>query len=108
AAAGTYSLTITVLGCPSLVGTTPAVVVNPIPATPAPASNSPICAGSNLNLTTALVAGATYSWTGPNAFVSALQNPTIAGATAAAAGTYSLTITVLGCPSLVGTTPAVV
>ena len=35
----------------------------------------------------------TYSWTGPNAFTSALPNPTITAATAAASGVYNLSIT---------------
>ena len=46
------------------------VTVNPLPATPAPGSNSPICDGTNLNLTGPAVGGATYSWTGPNSFSS--------------------------------------
>lgn len=107
AGAGTYSVTATVAGCPSSFGTT-TVVVNPIPSTPAPSSNSPICVGQTLNLTTTAVAGATYSWTGPNSFSSALQNPTITGATTAATGTYSLTVTVNGCTSAVGTVSATV
>jgi gliding motility-associated-like protein len=107
AASGTYSVTATVAGCPSAFGTV-AVVVNPIPTTPAPTSNSPICVGQTLNLTTSAVAGATYAWAGPNAFSSALQNPTIPGATAAASGTYSLTVTVAGCTSPVGTVTVLV
>ncbi len=35
---------------------------------------------------------AAYSWTGPNGFTSSLQNPTISGVTAAAAGDYVLTV----------------
>ncbi|TND08455.1 MAG: CHU large protein [Bacteroidetes bacterium] len=102
AATGTYSVTVTVNGCNSPVATT-VVTVNAIPATPAPASNSPICVGQTLNLTTSPVVGATYSWTGPNSFSSAVQNPSIAGATVAASGTYSLVVTVNGCSSLAGT-----
>jgi len=101
-AAGTYSVTVTVNGCSGSTGTT-AVVINPTPATPVPSSNSPICAGSTLTLATATVATATYSWTGPNAFTSALQNPTIVAATTAATGTYSVTITVGLCASTAGT-----
>lgn len=107
AMAGTYSVTVTVAGCTSAFGTT-TVVVNPIPATPTCGSNSPVCAGATINLTTPLVAGATYNWTGPAAFSSTLQNPTRPSATLAMAGTYSVTITVAGCTSAVGTTTVVV
>jgi gliding motility-associated-like protein len=107
AMAGTYSVTVTTNGCTSAVGTT-AVVVNTTPATPSPSSNTPVCTGNTINLSTAAVAGATYSWTGPSAFASALQNPTRAGATLAMAGTYSVTVTTNGCTSAVGTTTVVV
>jgi|GEM_PF-866290 len=107
AMAGTYSLTVTTNGCTSAVGTV-AVVVNTTPATPAPSSNSPVCTGNTINISTAAVAGATYSWTGPNSFSSALQNPSITNATAAMAGTYSLTVTTTGCTSAVGTVAVVV
>ncbi len=102
AAAGTYSCTATVSGCQGPPGTT-SVVVNPIPATPTAASNSPICAGQTLNLTASTVSGATYSWTGPNSFTSTLQNPSIVNATTAASGVYSVTATVNGCSSPPGT-----
>ncbi|NEU07538.1 T9SS type A sorting domain-containing protein [Flavihumibacter sp. R14] len=107
AMAGVYSLTITVNGCTSPAGTT-TVVVNPIPATPTASSNTPVCQGSSINLTTPTVAGATYSWTGPNGFNSSARTPVINNATAAMAGTYSVTITVNGCTSLAGATSVVV
>jgi len=59
-------------------------------------SNSPVCAGSSLNLTATTVAGASYSWTGPSSFSSALQNPVISYS-AAAAGLYTVQITSPGC-----------
>src|SRR5260221_449465 len=105
--AGTYGVTITVAGCTSAAGTT-SVIVNAIPTTPTANSNSPVCVGGTINLTTPLVAGAIYAWTGPNSFSSALQNPTIPNPTAAIAGTYSVTITVAGCTSAAGTTSVVV
>jgi PKD repeat protein len=105
--AGAYSVTVTVSGCTSLAGTTN-VVVNSGPATPTAASNSPVCLGSSINLTTPTLAGATYNWTGPNSFTSTAQNPTIASAIAANAGTYNVTITQGGCSSLAGTTTVVV
>jgi hypothetical protein len=106
AMAGTYSVTVTTGGCTSAAGTG-TVVVNPTPATPAAGSNSPVCTGSAINLTSTTVAGATYAWTGPS-FTSAVQNPSLAGAVAGMAGTYSVTVTVGGCTSAAATTPVVV
>ncbi len=103
AATGTYSVTVTVGGCTSTFGTV-AVVVNPTPAAPTPASNTPVCAGQTLNLTSNTIVGATYTWTGPNSFSSALEDPSILNATVAASGTYSLTVTVGGCTSTQATT----
>ncbi len=107
AMAGTYSLTVTVGGCTSAVATT-AVVVNAIPATPTAGSNSPVCEGNTISLTSNTVAGATYAWTGPAAFASALEDPSIPLATLAMAGTYSLTLTVAGCASAQATTTVVI
>ncbi|MFZ2205522.1 MAG: T9SS type A sorting domain-containing protein [Minisyncoccia bacterium] len=56
-------------------------------------SNSPQCPGSNLNLSSNLVSGASYSWTGPNSFSSAYQNPLTIIATVADSGYYYCTIT---------------
>src|SRR6185312_1735058 len=103
-----YSVTVTTTGCTSPAGSTASVVVNPIPATPTAGSNSPVCAGSAINLTTPTVAGATYSWTGPNGFTSTAQNPSIANSTAAMAGVYSVTVTTTGCTSPAGSTASVV
>ena len=54
-------------------------------------NNSPICQGSNLNLTSSI--GVSWSWTGPGGYTSTSQNPTIVNATAAMSGTYSVTAT---------------
>src|SRR4051794_21291657 len=91
--AGTYSVTVTVSGCTSAAGST-SVTVNPIPATPTASNGGPYCSGQTISLSTPAVGGATYSWTGPNGFTSALQNPTRTNATTADAGTYSVTVTV--------------
>lgn len=72
---------------------------NAFAVSPVASSNSPICETSTLHLTTSNVSGATYSWTGPNGFVSNQQNPVISNATIANAGTYNLTITSNGCTS---------
>jgi gliding motility-associated-like protein len=73
-------------------------------------SNSPICSGQPLNLsTTANPTGAyTYAWTGPNGFTSAVQNPTIASPTIAAAGNYTVVVTVPSCGTANATTAVVV
>jgi hypothetical protein len=78
------------------------------PAAPTAGNDGPVCLGATLNLTASTVAGATYAWTGPNGFTSADQNPSISGVTAAAAGEYSVTVTVDGCTSAPGTTSVTV
>jgi cytochrome c2 len=101
--AGVYSITVSVPGCPSVTGTT-TVVVNTPPTAPNLTSNSPACAGQNLALgVTNPASGATYSWSGPNGFTSSLQNPTISNVTTAAAGVYSLTVSVPACSAVTGT-----
>jgi len=59
--------------------------------TAAAGSNSPVCVGGSLNLTSS--GGTSYSWTGPNGFTSSVQNPSIATVTAAASGTYTVVVT---------------
>lgn len=65
-------------------------------------NNGPVCVGTTLQLTAPTVAGAQYSWTGPNGFTSALQNPTI-NYSLAAAGAYSVTVNVGGCTDVART-----
>ncbi len=80
------------------------VDINPTPPTPTAGNTGPYFVGQTISLTASTVAGATYSWTGPNGFTSADQNPTIPNATVAMSGTYSVTATVDGCVSAAGTT----
>jgi gliding motility-associated-like protein len=91
--AGAYSITVTdANGCKNTVTTN--VIVNPTP-TVVVGSNSPVCLNSNINLTAS--GGTGYSWSGPNAFTSAVQNPTVTNATAVNAGVYTVTVTAAGC-----------
>jgi PKD repeat protein len=108
--AGTYTVALTATnGSGSNTKTqTNYITVKVIPAAPTASSNTPICAGGTINLTTPTVTGATYAWTGPSSFTSSSQNPTRASATTAMGGTYSLTETVNGCTSPAGTTSVVV
>jgi gliding motility-associated-like protein len=94
AESGTYIVTVTnTNGCSSTAQTT--VAINSSPTATA-SSNSAICIGQTLNLTSS--GGASYSWSGPNGFTNSAQNPSIPGATLAAAGIYTVTVS-NGCSS---------
>ena len=57
-------------------------------------SNAPFCTGAaDLLLTETGGEAVQWNWSGPNAFVSSIQNPVIPNATIAAAGLYAVTIT---------------
>jgi gliding motility-associated-like protein len=84
-------------GCASAPSAPIPVVIDALPVATSVSSNAPLCAGGLLQLSTATVPGATYSWTGPGGFTSALQNPSIASATPANAGLYQVTLNVAGC-----------
>lgn len=57
--------------------------------------NSPLFTLDSLKLTSG--GGTSYSWTGPNSFVSAIQNPKKANITFADSGYYRVTVTNNGC-----------
>lgn len=101
--AGSYTVTITANGCTSGAGST-TVTINNVPGTPTAGNNGPLCGGQSLSLTATAIAGATYSWSGPNGFTSTSQNPTRSPITTADAGNYSVIATVNGCPSQAGVT----
>jgi hypothetical protein len=82
--------------------------VNPIPPAPTASNDGPVCAGGTLHLFASNVAGGVYSWTGPNGFASALQNPSVPNIPLAGAGAYHVTVAVSGCVSSEATTTAVV
>ncbi|WP_276134427.1 T9SS type A sorting domain-containing protein [Polluticoccus soli] len=73
--------------------------VKPLPQNLNATSNSPVCVGSTLNLTTTTTSTGTiqYSWTGPNSFTSTLQNPNRINAQTSHAGDYIVTATSDGC-----------
>lgn len=101
-AAGNYTVTaISESGACAILSSSVAVAsgAGTLPADPTITSNSPVCSGQTISLSTAAVAGATYSWTGPNNFISALQNVSIPNASISNAGTYSLTVKVGDCAS---------
>lgn len=73
------------------------LTVNPLPSFTL-GNSGPVCLGSSLTLTCSL-AGASYTWSGPSGFSSSAQNPVISSFSAANAGTYTCTVTQLGCSS---------
>lgn len=83
-----YTVTGTTSGCSGSRTTT--VTVNALPT--ATANNTgPVCAGNSVTLTS--TSASSYTWSGPSAFNSNLQNPVIASTSSLNAGTYTLTFT---------------
>ncbi|NBV13212.1 MAG: hypothetical protein EBS07_03985, partial [Sphingobacteriia bacterium] len=92
---GVYSVTVTSPGCQTQYRIVTVSVLNT--SVIQGASNSPICTGTNLNLSAQTIPGVTYSWAGPNGYSSSLQTPTITNAQTVNGGVYSLTANVPGC-----------
>ncbi len=88
---GNYRVTVTQAnGCSASVLQN--VTVNPNPTVNAN-NTGPYCIGYNIQLNSNGTNINTYSWSGPNSFVSAAQNPTIASTTSNNFGTYHVTVT---------------
>ncbi len=105
---GTYNVTITAAGCQATATSSINILVNPIPITPVAGNNGPICEGSTLTLFSTTIAGASYHWTGPSGFSSAVQNPFISGITVASADTFKVLAIINGCASnSAGTRPII-
>ncbi|PYQ63683.1 MAG: hypothetical protein DMF54_16105, partial [Acidobacteria bacterium] len=105
--AGSYDVVVTDGFGQTQASTAASLTVNSTPA-PVAGNNGPVCVGQTLQLSASTISGASYSWSGPNSFTSGQQNPSIASATLAASGTYSVSATVAGCVSPVAMTSAVV
>lgn len=98
----TISTTYTVIttdNCGNTLNANIRVNVNSTPVIQRVSSNSPLCSGSQLALSTPLLTGATYSWTGPGNFSSTSPAPTLNNVTTSQSGIYTLRITVNGCTS---------
>jgi len=98
--AGTYAdITVSSFTCLSNVAG-PAILIDPV-AGPAPviSSNSPICTGKTLRLTSSdNQSGLVYDWEGPNGFTSSLSEPEIPNISFDDSGAYTLTVRHLNCP----------
>ncbi len=96
---GNYSVFVVVNGCGSQESVPLALVVHPLPSITV-SSNSPVCSGDVIELTTDITPGASYVWLGPPPFTSALPNPMIPLANPAThAGTYRVYKILNGCYS---------
>ncbi|MCS6904582.1 MAG: fibronectin type III domain-containing protein [Bacteroidia bacterium] len=95
---GNYSVMLLINGCLTATRIIP-VTVLPAPTIFAATNSSIICEGASLELTASFILGATYLWTGPNGFVSSLQNPILENVTVEQAGHYAVTAVVRGCTS---------
>ncbi len=93
---GTYTLTATKFSC-SAVSVPLTILVNPTP-TPTLTTNAPICSGKDLNIN-ATYTGASFSWTGPNNFVSNNTNIIIQNAATLLSGYYKVITTANNCSS---------
>ena len=107
--AGTYKVTVTVNSCVSAPGTID-VVINPTPAQPVITTNTPVCSGNTITLSTPANDDYMYAWTGPNSFTASTANPTIPNANLINAGNYQLVVTTISgkCPSPMASAPVVV
>ncbi len=88
---GVYTVTATLLGCTNtattnVVVTTPTAIAN---------NTGPYCAGTTVQLNAPTASS--YTWSGPGAYASNLQNPSQTGATPAMSGVYSVTLNFGGC-----------
>ncbi len=95
---GTYNLITALNGCTVQANTN--AVVTAIPSKPTAGSNTPVCNGTILNLTATPVSSATYSWSGPAAFTSLQQNPSVQNVTSSMAGAYIVRAVSGNCYSL--------
>jgi hypothetical protein len=89
--------TINVSGNCGISSSTVAVAVNPGFGNLLLGTNSPVCNGQTLRLTSSSLTNAAYTWRGPNGFSSATNNDSIVNVTAPARGEYSLTVVIPGC-----------
>ncbi|MFN3556885.1 MAG: choice-of-anchor L domain-containing protein [Bacteroidales bacterium] len=89
-----YTIRITEATSCHVIVTDPIVIQGPDSPSLTISSNSPVCEGQTIELTSSSnTSGLTYSWTGPDGFTSDEADPEIIGASVANAGTYSLTVT---------------
>ncbi|RYD57412.1 MAG: T9SS type A sorting domain-containing protein [Sphingobacteriales bacterium] len=95
---GDYIVTTSLNGCSHKDTVT--VLVNPTPATPDASYTAPLCVGDTLRLSSTVVTGATYNWTGPNSFNASVRQPLKQITQLADSGYYVVKAIIAGCISL--------
>jgi alpha-tubulin suppressor-like RCC1 family protein len=88
---GTYNASISVPVCGTAIKSYKVVVLGGNTVTAS--ANTPACEGTVLSLAANNITGASYAWSGPNGFTSALQNPTLSNVQTNQSGVYTLTTT---------------
>jgi hypothetical protein len=104
---GSYTVFVSVPGCSAIPGNT-SVLIGQNPVGSSATSNSPLCSGSNIQLSVTPLINASYTWTGPLGFTSATLSPTITNAQTVNGGIYTVTIQSLGCVPAVRSTNVVI
>lgn len=91
---GNYIVTVTNTGTNCSSTATITAIINPLPDI-TESTNSPICAGSTLQLnSSSIMTPVSYLWTGPATITNAnSNNATVANAQVANSGTYTITVT---------------
>ena len=109
-APGTYTTTLVVTSSAGCTNAAASVIttVYPTPVIPTAGSDAPVCEGADINFTANSSVGSSYTWSGPNSFVSTSQNPVINLSSLAANGTYTVTATIGTCTSTPSTVIVVV
>jgi gliding motility-associated-like protein len=107
--AGTYTNVFVIQNGCSSNALGPFVLTDPnAPNQPTVVNSGPVCSGTTVQFSaTATTPGVTYSWSGPNGYTSALQNPVINNIAANAGGIYTVTVSLSGCSSSATTTVVV-
>ncbi|MEL6274530.1 MAG: hypothetical protein AAFU03_05375, partial [Bacteroidota bacterium] len=96
---GNYRVRVVREGCSSTFSNPTEIIVTDFPNLEQSVS-TPVCEGEPIMLQATDLAGATYSWRGPNNFSSSLPNPVITNANPDIHnGTYSVVATIGGCRS---------
>lgn len=96
---GAYSVVVHVGGCNSQPSESVQVVVAQALAKPVAQGPASVCQGDTIRLSTGVVPGAFYTWTGPGGFTSTIRNPMIFPAMTSASGAYRVVIQIGECIS---------